>query len=314
MADPPLTFRRLVGLDRSGGPPPQTRRGEPLNPWTIPNAIGFARLALVPLFLAIALSSGDGRSGLAFALFAFIAWSDYFDGMAARITGQYSRLGALLDPLTDRLLVACGAVVAWHYETLPRWALAVLAAREAFMLVLTRARAAPRARPERLDAGPLGGVAGDERPGARARDRQLGARRGPLRGGRDDACGHGPLPARWDTRHAQSLNLNLRKRYSRLSSRTADSLERTALDTFPDLGALSDSELKDLIQQLTEEEQEVSYKRRILHGKIDILRAELVNRLRKKHEEGESVISGADVQQLTDILSGKGIPADADIE
>ena len=138
MADPPLTFRRLVGLDRSGGPPPQTRKGEPLNPWTIPNAIGFARLALVPLFLAIALSSGDGRSGLAFALFAFIAWSDYFDGMAARVTGQYSRLGALLDPLTDRLLVVCGALVAWHYETLPRWALAVLAAREALMLVLTQ--------------------------------------------------------------------------------------------------------------------------------------------------------------------------------
>jgi cardiolipin synthase len=126
VADPPLTFRRLVGLDRSGGPPPQTRRGEPLNPWTIPNAIGFARLALVPLFLAIGLSSGDGHSGVAFALFAFIAWSDYFDGMAARITGQYSRLGALLDPFTDRLLIVSGALVAWHYETLPRWALALL--------------------------------------------------------------------------------------------------------------------------------------------------------------------------------------------
>jgi hypothetical protein len=87
-------------------------------------------------------------------------------------------------------------------------------------------------------------------------------------------------------------------------------VERKALDTFPDLGALSDKELKDLIQRLTEEEQEVSYRRRILHGKIDILRAELVNRLRKKHAEGESVISGDDVQQLTDILSGKGIPAD----
>jgi CDP-diacylglycerol--glycerol-3-phosphate 3-phosphatidyltransferase len=137
VADPPLTFRRLVGLDRSGGPPPQTRRGEPLNPWTIPNAIGFARLALVPLFLAIGLSSGDGHSGMAFALFAFIAWSDYFDGMAARITGQYSRLGALLDPFTDRLLIVSGALVAWHYETLPRWALALLAARELFMLVAT---------------------------------------------------------------------------------------------------------------------------------------------------------------------------------
>ena len=80
------------------------------------------------------------------------------------------------------------------------------------------------------------------------------------------------------------------------------------MDTFPDLGALTDQELKEMIQQLTGEEQEVSYQRRILHGKIDILRAELVNRLRKKHEEGESAISGADVQQLTDILSGKATP------
>jgi hypothetical protein len=77
------------------------------------------------------------------------------------------------------------------------------------------------------------------------------------------------------------------------------------MDTFPDLGSLSDQELKDLIKQLTAEEQEISYKRRILHGRIDILRAELVNRLRKKHEGGEDVISGADVQQLTDILAGR---------
>jgi hypothetical protein len=76
-------------------------------------------------------------------------------------------------------------------------------------------------------------------------------------------------------------------------------------ETFPDLGSLSDPELKDLIKQLTDEELEVSYQRRILHGRIDILRAELVNRLRKKDETGELVISGADVQQLTDILSGR---------
>ncbi len=80
------------------------------------------------------------------------------------------------------------------------------------------------------------------------------------------------------------------------------------MDTFPDLGSLTDQELKDLIKQLTEEEMEISYKRRILHGKIDILRAELVNRLRKKDESGELVISGADVQQLTDILAGR-VPA-----
>ena len=77
------------------------------------------------------------------------------------------------------------------------------------------------------------------------------------------------------------------------------------MDTFPDLGSLSDQELKDLIQQLTEEEVDISYKRRILHGKIDILRAELVNRLRKKHEGGEDVITGDDVRRLTDILAGR---------
>jgi CDP-diacylglycerol--glycerol-3-phosphate 3-phosphatidyltransferase len=135
---PPLTFRRLVGLDRSAGPPPEKRRGEALHPWTLPNAIGFARLALVPVYLVLALQSADGRDLTAAVLFAFIAATDYLDGMLARVTGQYSRLGALLDPLTDRLLVISGAIVAWEFELLPRWALLVLAAREAVMLVLTQ--------------------------------------------------------------------------------------------------------------------------------------------------------------------------------
>jgi hypothetical protein len=74
-------------------------------------------------------------------------------------------------------------------------------------------------------------------------------------------------------------------------------------ETFPDLGSLTDPELKDVIRQLTEEETEISYRRRILHGKIDILRAELVNRLRNKHDGGEITITGDDVQRLTDILS-----------
>jgi CDP-diacylglycerol--glycerol-3-phosphate 3-phosphatidyltransferase len=133
-----LTFRRLSGLDRSGPPPPETLRGQPLRPWTIPNAIGYLRLALLPAFLAFAFSSGDGQSATAVVLFAVIGWSDYLDGIAARVTRQYSRLGALLDPLTDRLLVLSGAVVCWHFELLPRWALAVLAVRELFMLGLVR--------------------------------------------------------------------------------------------------------------------------------------------------------------------------------
>jgi len=135
---PKLTFARLSGLDRSGPPPPQTQAGAPLNPWTIPNAIGFARLALIPVFMVVALSSRDGRDALSATLFAVIGWGDYADGIAARVTRQYSRLGALMDPITDRLLIVCGVVVDWRFELLPRWALAVLAARELAMLALGR--------------------------------------------------------------------------------------------------------------------------------------------------------------------------------
>lgn len=135
---PALTFRRLSGLDRSGPPPPQTLAGAPLNVWTIPNAIGFVRLALIPVFLVLALGSGDGTHDGAAIVFAVVAWSDYADGIAARVTGQYSRFGALLDPVVDRLLVVSGLVVVWHFDLLPRWALAVLIARELFLLVAGR--------------------------------------------------------------------------------------------------------------------------------------------------------------------------------
>jgi CDP-diacylglycerol---glycerol-3-phosphate 3-phosphatidyltransferase len=133
-----LTFRRLSGLDRSGPPPPETLAGHPLHPWTIPNAIVGLRLALIPVFLVIAFSSGDGTTAAGAILYAALAWSDYLDGIAARVTGQYSRLGAILDPLADRLLVVSGLVVCWHFETLPRVPIAILVARELFMLALAR--------------------------------------------------------------------------------------------------------------------------------------------------------------------------------
>jgi cardiolipin synthase len=145
VAEPPLrdapsrlTVRRLVGLDRSGPPPPQTQAGEPLRPWTLPNAIGFARLALIPVFLIVALSSRSGVGAPEAALFGVIGWGDYADGIAARVSGQYSRLGALMDPVTDRLLVISGVVVTWRFELSPRWALALLAARELSMLAIGR--------------------------------------------------------------------------------------------------------------------------------------------------------------------------------
>jgi cardiolipin synthase len=129
---------RLLGLDRSGPPAPETQAGQPLRPWTIPNAIGFTRLALIPAFLVVALSNSSGVGPWPATLFAVIGWGDYADGIAARLSGQYSRLGALMDPITDRLLVVCGVVVTWRFELLPRWALAVLAARELSMLAIGR--------------------------------------------------------------------------------------------------------------------------------------------------------------------------------
>ena len=77
-------------------------------------------------------------------------------------------------------------------------------------------------------------------------------------------------------------------------------------ETFPDIGSMSDEELKELIDKLTAEEQELSYRRRILHGQIDILRAELVNRLRENRPKGETLIKGDGVEGLSEILSGRG--------
>ena len=78
------------------------------------------------------------------------------------------------------------------------------------------------------------------------------------------------------------------------------------MEALPDLATLTDDDLKKLIDDLTVEEQEVSYRRRLLHGKIDILRAELVSRLQKT--EGMSVLDHVDVNALTEILSGKATP------
>ena len=78
------------------------------------------------------------------------------------------------------------------------------------------------------------------------------------------------------------------------------------MEPFPDLATLSDADLKRLIDELTKEEQEVSYRRRILHGKIDLLRAELQARLRETG--GKSVLEQVDIDRLAAILAGKASP------
>jgi cardiolipin synthase len=132
------SVRRLFGLDRSGPAPTSTHAGQPLHPWTLPNLIGYVRLVLIPVFLAVALSSAHGRDWLAATLFAVIGWADYLDGFTARLTGQFSRMGALLDPVIDRMLVVSGMIVSWRFTLLPRWAIVIVVVRELLMLVMSR--------------------------------------------------------------------------------------------------------------------------------------------------------------------------------
>ncbi len=130
--------RRLVGIDRSGPAPEPTLAGQPLHPWTIPNAIGFARLIAIPVFLILAFNTENGEGAVPAILYAVIGWADYLDGFTARLTGQFSRLGALLDPIIDRALVVSGMVVCWHFSLLPHWAIVLVIAREISMLLLSR--------------------------------------------------------------------------------------------------------------------------------------------------------------------------------
>ena len=139
MPRPRLSSLRLLGLDRSGPPPPQTAADAPLRPWTIPNAIGYARAALIPVILISAYASNDGTDALVGICFFIAGAGDYADGIAARLTGQYSRMGALLDPVVDRLLVLAGVCVCWSFELLPRWLLAIVLAREVLMLAFGQA-------------------------------------------------------------------------------------------------------------------------------------------------------------------------------
>jgi hypothetical protein len=79
------------------------------------------------------------------------------------------------------------------------------------------------------------------------------------------------------------------------------------MDVLPDFTTLSDDELRALIDEHVREEEEISYRRRLLHGRIDILRAELVDRIKRRHGSDESALA-VDIDRLTEILAHKGPP------
>ena len=226
-------------------------------------------------------------------------------------------MGALLDPVVDRLTILSGAAVCWHFELLPRWALAVLVARELVMLLM--AQYAVR-HGQDLEINWYGRIAVFPIMGAIfwAMVVESVVWDVMLITGVALAVIATIAYARTGLRRAgcnRTFNPWLSERSARpIIDASSDRNERTTTqreeglwteDTTPNIGSMSDEELKELIDKLTSEEQEVSYRRRILHGQIDILRAELVNRLRDHTPDGESLIKGDDVERLSEILAGK---------
>jgi cardiolipin synthase len=130
-------FKRIAGIDRSGGPNERTRSTEPWRPWTLPNLIGFIRFLLIPAFFVLAWQSPDGRDTTANVLIFICGASDYLDGLVARATGQFSRLGTLLDPFVDRLMIIAAGIIIYKFELLPRYLIILVFIREAAMLVLS---------------------------------------------------------------------------------------------------------------------------------------------------------------------------------
>jgi hypothetical protein len=104
------------------------------------------------------------------------------------------------------------------------------------------------------------------------------------------------------------LDLDLRLKVCNAATILKDvgALDETIFDRLINIQTYSDAELKALAQQLAYEEREVSKRRRLLHGEIDIVRAEMVRRLRDKHGAGQGVFRDGDITALTTILAGKG--------
>ena len=132
-----LGFKRTAGLDRSGPPPVEIRNDQPWRPWTLPNLVDYIRLVLIVPFFVLSWNSPDGSDTTALIFAAAAGFGDYLDGIVARLTGQYSRLGALLDPLVDRLLILAAAAVIWKFELVPRPLIDLLVLREVATLVMS---------------------------------------------------------------------------------------------------------------------------------------------------------------------------------
>ena len=122
---------------------------------TVPNVISFARILLMPVFVALLLREETERWGL--LLFTIVAASDWVDGYVARRTGQVSELGKLLDPTADRLAVAACLIALGVSGAVPLWAVLLVVVRDAMVLLAGTVLLLVKGR--RIDVRVLGKVA-----------------------------------------------------------------------------------------------------------------------------------------------------------
>jgi cardiolipin synthase len=122
---------------------------------TVPNALSFLRIALIPVFFALIVDPDTTFSGL--LLFAAVAATDWVDGFAARRLGQVSELGKVLDPVADRLAIAAGLIALAVRGAFPWWAAALILVRD--LVILAVGAAIYARRHVRLDVRPIGKVA-----------------------------------------------------------------------------------------------------------------------------------------------------------
>ena len=99
---------------------------------TVPNVISFVRLCMVPVYLALLMHGYDVAACIVFAV---AAGTDWVDGQIARRTNQVSRVGQLLDPTVDRVLMIAGVAGVFIVGRIPLWIIIVVVARDALLLI-----------------------------------------------------------------------------------------------------------------------------------------------------------------------------------
>jgi CDP-diacylglycerol--glycerol-3-phosphate 3-phosphatidyltransferase len=105
----------------------------------LPNVLTVARLAIIPIFVAVVIQAGGEASWAAGILFGVAGITDQVDGWLARRWHVESQFGRFVDPLADRIIIDAAVILLWYYDRLPWPALALILVRDGILVVATPA-------------------------------------------------------------------------------------------------------------------------------------------------------------------------------